>query len=1047
VTALDDALNSGTPQFDPTEIIVDWRDAPSGGPANPNEDNPRDLTRQIGSGGWSVQHSFEDGLPDPVTMTTGNDANGHMTAEVLGREGVWADSVGWRTTVSGTGTGSDALSLSLPADASWDDYCLVQFTLNRFDAVVTDASGQWETLSRQQDGDAGFGLVTYVFGSRWFDGLVAPVLDWNGSYGYSWVSSAAYARTADGLHYVTIEPDRDNIVSTEETVSGTNHTAPFTFLQGRRGWLVGMWASIAATPQWTAPTGHTELGEAAATVTAMMSTSPLRQPVDDPVFVTASTAGAAGTVTMTVVPLRIMDRDNLEAYRYFSPFLEDSPVYGYDREGNPLTVTFNVVTEDGPVGTQIFKGQTADISLQSEEVAELTGFSKARIDMNAVAHLPKVWGQRLEMSIDWVVAYLMAYGGQFIGPAPTRWARYWVPYYGSVQPMLRAKSNQDNGIGPSHVFAYFDTNPNVAIEARSFAHYGPHHLAMFAERTLSQTTEIFHWVELSQDPMPHQLAQDPEWVAEDSLSQTNSAGRISFWIRMDEYTYPSSAESGTHIADVYLKRVMENGTQVQLFGCGIRATDRNTRSIMDGQSFFWSDTPGPIPQDGQWHFVGFKYDLIARKFIVMVDGVERSEFTFAANPNAALVPLTDAIGKARGDNTEHVARFWAPVSDFQWEVGLGAYNAPWTDLYPPKDPGNAPGSFSATVRPTWMPLEGLFNDAPYPVWDTLAELAQASAAWYRTDEGDGYNFLPLEYFGEEDQMTSVGELDTLVNAQALRVTTDSSRQRNSVTVKFLETRIDTNPTAIFTLTSSLTIPRGFSRVTFALDRPVVESWSEYNPGSGESGNWTLDNLTANHANGTTPLPTFGHYIFFNRNPDGGGEYLTYLGARARIVETTATTVTIEFQNTARLPIYVVNNGQDKPFMVLRGTGVNQQPAYVTVRDEVGVRKRGERSLEVELAWVQNRAHATEVANRILAVVHLPRSYVRVRVMGDPRRKPGQLFTIKDAQGTAASGTWRAVSVVHEGGGPQYTQTVELIRVGDVFTWDQEPGWDQSVWGE
>lgn len=1049
MTALDDALNSGTPQFDPLGIEVDWVDAPKGNAGNPNLDNPSTLTRQVGPNGWRASHSFEDGLPDPVTMTTGSDANGNFSAEVIGREGVYAQQLGWRQTATGTGTGSDVSSITLPTGVTWDDYCIVAFSLNRFDAQVVETSGDWDVLSRQQDGDAGFGLVTYVFGCRWYNGLSGPVLDWAGSYAYSWVSAAAYARTADGAHYLRVEPDRDRIVSDAETVSGTNHTAPITALLDRRGWLVSAWSSIAGTPQWTPPAGHTELGESAATVTLMLATSPEIQAGPDYYALAATTAGPAGTVTETVIPLQIYDRPDMEAYQYFSPFLETSPVYGYEREGNPTEVTFNVVTGEGVVGTRVFKGQTADIELKDQHSAELLGISRTRVDMNAVVNLPKVPGYLLGMSIDWVLTYLLAYGGQFIGPAPSKWARWWNPYYGSAKPVLTGPFEVDNDkLGFDFVRGYFLSDPGVAKRFSTFQHTGPHHLAMFAEQSSGHTREIEHEIEFSVKPMPHQAAQEPEWEPEDLLSQQNMAGRISFWIRGDPWTSPPVAGGIDVLARFILnRRLKDNTTHVSYLQVYVSAADGNVCVNMDGETYFWPAI-GALTADGQWHFVGVQYDLLARKAKVKLDGLSISEYTFSASSTTALYPATDAAGLARGDVMTKNVRFHLPVSDVQWEIGREPYESSWTDLYPPKDPGNTPGSYSATVRPTGYLLPGLFDDTPYPVWDTVAALARSSAAWYRSDEDDQFNFLPLEYFGETDQMEPVGELDTLVNAQALQVVTDPSKMRNSVTVKYLETELTSSTEyPVFTLTSALTIPRGYSRVTFPLEVPIVEAWSELNPGSGEGGNWTLDNLTADHANGTTPLPAGGHYIFFNRNPDGSGEYLKYLGARARIVEATATTITVEFQNTARLPIYVVNNGTDKPFLQLRGTAVVQRDAYVTVRDDVGIRRRRERALEAELPWVMTREHATDIANRILAVTHLPRPQVTVSVMGDPRRRPGQLFVIKDARGTAASGSWRAIAISHEGSGPKYVQTIELIKVGDVARWDLDPGWDQSVWGE
>jgi hypothetical protein len=68
-------------------------------------------------------------------------------------------------------------------------------------------------------------------------------------------------------------------------------------------------------------------------------------------------------------------------------------------------------------------------------------------------------------------------------------------------------------------------------------------------------------------------------------------------------------------------------------------------------------------------------------------------------------------------------------------------------------------------------------------------------------------------------------------------------------------------------------------------------------------------------------------------------------------------------------------------------------------------------------------------------------------MGDPRRVPGDLVEIVDSEGTQAEGTWRILSVAHEGNGPKYLQTLKLLRVGATAIWDGQPGWNLGVWGE
>jgi hypothetical protein len=60
--------------------------------------------------------------------------------------------------------------------------------------------------------------------------------------------------------------------------------------------------------------------------------------------------------------------------------------------------------------------------------------------------------------------------------------------------------------------------------------------------------------------------------------------------------------------------------------------------------------------------------------------------------------------------------------------------------------------------------------------------------------------------------------------------------------------------------------------------------------------------------------------------------------------------------------------------------------------------------------------------------------------------PGNLVTLKDAQGTQADGNWRILSVKHKGDGPMFTQELQLVSVLPVGVWDMT-AWDESIWGE
>jgi hypothetical protein len=465
----------------------------------------------------------------------------------------------------------------------------------------------------------------------------------------------------------------------------------------------------------------------------------------------------------------------------------------------------------------------------------------------------------------------------------------------------------------------------------------------------------------------------------------------------------------------------------------------------DGQGFTFVSA-GSIPQDGQWHFFAFRWNYLTRQASTNIDG-----FVYNANPvnwtavNTSDLPNSNAEADAAGGRVRNFFRPHLPVADMQVELGIEPFDDEFAEVWPP---AMTPYSFTAVMKPSNVQLQALFDSSPFPGWETFADVARNSLSLYRANELDLIELLALEYFGEGSLMEPQSVADTEVNASDLDIYIDPTKQRNVVTVKYQEVRVDTAPSRVYQLGEAIELPRGYTEIVFTLDIPIVEIWSEGNPGTMTlSGNFTLENMSAGHASGSIILPPLRHFFFVNTAPDGSGIYLTYNAVQGRILRGDATTITVGFTNQTTAKAYIVNNGNEIPFLVLKGIAVHTTDAYYTLRDEYSVSKRGERPLEVELNWIQSRTEAQNYANRLLTVVSNPRPELTVNVMGDPRRTPGQLFTVEDSEGTAVQGTWRAMSISHEAGGPKYIQTMRMVLVNPVAVWDESPGWDQSVWGE
>jgi hypothetical protein len=350
-----------------------------------------------------------------------------------------------------------------------------------------------------------------------------------------------------------------------------------------------------------------------------------------------------------------------------------------------------------------------------------------------------------------------------------------------------------------------------------------------------------------------------------------------------------------------------------------------------------------------------------------------------------------------------------------------------------------PNAMNATMRTTNLPLEGLSIEGPVNVWDTFADVARNALAMYRANEGDALEFLPPSYFGETAQMTPAAIQDTATNSTALEAIADPTVIRNVITLKFQDTRVDTKPQPVLQYLTSITISPGTTLLTMPLDAPAVEI---HGAADYSSTAYQIVNLTAAQITGVQPV---SHYITANDAADGSGNVLANSLVKATIDSYSAQSVVLRIVNNTGKTVYLVNNGDQVPYINILGYGLRQADAYTTVRDDASVLLRTERSLDADFNWIQNRTTATDIAAQLVNQLARPRIQVALVCVADPRRKPGQLATITDASGTKVSGTWRILTVQHSVSGASYLQGITAVQVFPAAVWDGLDGWDNAVW--
>lgn len=1044
MTDLDDALNSSAPEFYPVVITAEWQELPPNySPGVSPVEDLRDLGQQIGPDGYTVTQSLDDGLPDPVTMTSQNDASGKIEASLVGRQRNRADVLTFRSPMTG-GNGTGTTITITPDNTSTNDYATVAVTIVGLGVTITDGQdlndpNRWQLLAKDVDGS----LQLLVYGRKQYTGAPGLVLTLSASSTWVWTGVSVFGETfAPTRAHVPILPGLP--VTAVETVSRTDHTIPGVHLS-RRGWILGFFVNI-NNNAWVPVGDNTELTDQALAPRLMMMRS---TNVRDPGWTEntiANTAVAIDTAVMIAIPLEVRDRERMDAMQYFSPFNEDSPIVDFERDTASVILAQPVVTPNGPYSVPLFAGVMADITLKGR-VASLAAVSQTRLALDRSLSLPTVYAYREGLEIDWLVTWLMARGGQFAGSAPSAYTRKWATFYGSVHLTLG---------GPLAYCAAYRYTSAIPGSPQGYKYptsvTGPFVSGMFAKYRDTEVLELGIFQDRSQMPGGAiELGFDPVPLhSNDILSQANNQGRLTFWVRGDATDVSPAALVGVPTGDYqnpfWWVAAAISSTNEVLGRIDVFIDQTRQLSIRMGSSLDGYGTivlTGALPNDGLWHFIAVAFDWDACSITARMDSTTWTSSAFHATTDANLPLTEEALYVAKG-YISHQTRSHLPIADLQVEWGA----APFTDGISGRFwPTLALPSKNSVYRRSGQKMEVIAEATPLQGWETLKDCAQSSLANYRTDETDNFNFLALEYFGETAQMTPSLVADTQVNAADLDVTNDPTKTRNVVTLEYPETRVDSKTSRVLEITAPVELPKGITALSFPLDTQAAEIHGAADPYGGTALN--LSKLSAAQIASPTTIPTNIHFMTPNTASDGTGVVWgpSYTSLTARITGYTSSQVTVEFTNSTPQVMYLANNGDDVPSLCILGYAIKVNTSYTTQRDTGSINNRRERALSAAVKWVQRRDEAEIVANTLVNLLSRPRAEVTVEVMGDPRRIPGQMVTLADSQGTQAAGNWRILSIEHRGNGAQFTQLLKLVRVYPTATWDGLDGWDLSVWAE
>jgi hypothetical protein len=1038
MAAMDDLLNSSSLVMYPASIVATWDELEPGYSSvavNTAAESLNQLGQQIGPQGAVVVQSFDDGLPDPVTLTSGNDASGTFQMDLVGRpSAVAADSSlgGNGNWSQGSVASANSFTTSFPPNVAFWDYTFITITVNNAGQLTEismdpESPYAWKLIGDATDTLSGTFQRTWVFGRKHYtSGVVTPVFKMDQTGHATWImQSINCGRTPSNGVLVPVTPGQ-SVPFNEGTVAVATHTPGNVSITGR-GWNIAAFGASNAAGAWSAPSGYSLFGFYLATNHSIANIiSPFRT-APGSYGISGTTANVAQLVTAVHFTMEVRDRPQLDAVGYFSPLNTQSPIYGFARDTAFLAMSINNIATDGnqTETNRIFTGQMLGIDIP-DRTASVAGVCKTRMLLDDAHLLPTVYGWREGLKTDWLIGYLLAQGGQYIGVAPSIYTRYWAPCYGSIHAWM------DGSAGYTECREWISGRAGHYRRSPDDAP-GPFVTAMNAMQTNAQTT----YLNGVADPLwSTEVPGQPDALIADLLSQKSSTGRLSFWVRGDAADQtPTCVDSGNPDDYLLFDSTLYNSV-------GNLATNYVRVVINPNRNFtVWIGssitlTGGDLPTDGAWHFCSFMWDYDNGVGKFRRDNLQWNTGTLGGASET--LPSSEANFYASGGVTNFAWKSHLPISDIQLEAGM-PFTDDWSRFYPAL---TAP-SQNALYRPTRQTMAVVAEPTPVQGWQTLQSLAEATLSWLRVNEFDNAEFLPLSYFGETAQMTvtTLNVLDTEFNAGAIGLNLDPSRTRNVVTVVYADTRVDTNRSIILEMNTSVTVPIGTSYVTFALDKQTAET---HGAAQGWSTAPEFQKLTSSQISGATAIQN-ENVMSVNTRSDGSGTVITAGSFVGRIVDWDSQTITVKFTNNYGATLYLANNGTSIPFLRALGYGIVSNDGYSTVTDQGSITKRRERALTTELDWVHDRTTAQKVGSTLVTLLARPRPVVTVTVQGDSRRTPGKLCQIVDSTGMQADGYWRITSIQHRYNGAMYVQDVTLIYVGVTAVWDAGL-WDDGVWG-
>lgn len=694
--------------------------------------------------------------------------------------------------------------------------------------------------------------------------------------------------------------------------------------------------------------------------------------LDDGLPDSVAFVSGVGTPTLAAdltVPPAYHTNEPMTIGEYYSPYNEESPVWGLDRDVAPVVLDHGLITSAGPERVRVFTGQMADIPVKGGRAA-LSAMSATRLKLAKLVQPPAVNGAYQGANATWPISYALAACEVYASPPPQVGCRWWAPMHGSVRAFLPSRNfdvtdvfiTVDDLVGPNRPAMRLIDGPFGAAAVENGCN------AEFVQRVRVATGG--HGLQLESGP--------------DVLSQTGK-GKLEQWVRGDDVNLNFSPGGSGGITNIH-RFTMINANGVTKGECLVRSSDRKlSMTLFDGTNTATVTSTSAVPTDGAWHFVGWAWDVAAGKVWVNLDGVVNS----ASNPafDELQFPATEDWDEA---NDRPTPSFTLPCAEVQLTGGA----TPDTGAQWLRD---IAFSQMAVIDKSDMELANIAETAPTEAWAYIAGFAQAELASMRTDENDLFNYFTLGHWVQDAQQVVTETYSTEYNTGTVDINVDPTKIRNEVVVSFDEMLSPDSAQTVFSNSEAVQIPPGVTTFVLPLSKAAFELRG-----------FTFTNVAA----ADTVQPINSNSISFNGSPDGTGSYYSTAYVSAVVTEWNPGQVTIEINNETSITMYLAND-KNWPSLTVAAKAQDSNQASVTDSDVTSIATRGERSLPVTSNVLQTRVNARRLARRLLAALRKPVPAVeQIELFYDPRRQPGDLVQFEDPTVTRVSGLWRVQTVGH-----------------------------------